>query len=141
LVVTFLSLGLGAPIPTYTATTALNLKTSVNIVTPTSCAITASDMNFGTMSQVLGTETATSTVDVHCPTGTFFILSFSTTALATTKNSTLVNAANNKINFSMALASFFGFTAGTTTITGTLANTPNVPQGIYKSVETINVIY
>lgn len=117
----------------------LNVKLTV---APT-CALAVTDMNFGIVTQVLGTEKATSTVTVNCSTGTFLQLSFQPTfsVANTSKNSTLTSGTGAKINYTMALQGYWGYTGGWTTINGQLAATPSVTAGIYKSVETLYVLY
>ena len=126
------------------SSTAGTLKASVIIGTG-ACTITVTNMDFGTLTAVTGTETATSNVQVRCPQGVFLTASFLSTGLATTRNSAMTGPGGAKINFTMSLAGWFGFGLGntplTTVITGKLAATPTPANGTYSSVETLYVIY
>lgn len=143
LVAVMSGVGLLLPAPLYASTSSGPLKVQVTIVPQVGCAVTATDMNFGTLTTVVGTETGTSTVSVHCQASTaLFLLSFSTTQWLTNKSSVLTNPANNTIGFTMALGTIFVFgSTGTSTITGTLNATASPQTGVYKSVEIIDVIY
>ncbi len=132
------------------SSTAGTLKASVIIGTG-ACTITVTNMDFGTLTTVLGTETATANVAVRCPPGVRLMAAFLPIAYnpvsnaASSRNSTLFDPLGNKINFSMALAGWYGTGLGntplTTVITGKLAATPNPPPGTYKSTETLYVNY
>jgi spore coat protein U-like protein len=115
---------------------------NVTITVTPACALSVTDMNFGILTQVVGTEKATSTVTVNCTQGTFLQLSFLPTfAVAnTSRNSAMTNGVGSKVNFSMALQGWWGYTGGWTTINGQLSATPGA-VGLYKSVETLYVIY
>ncbi|MDE2384027.1 MAG: spore coat protein U domain-containing protein [Alphaproteobacteria bacterium] len=115
----------------------LNISITVNY----GCSLQVSDMNFGTLSSVTGAETATSTVTVNCTPGALFLLSFAPATWTTTRASAMSNPGNAKINFNMSLAAAWGIGGGTTTINGQLVATPNPQTGVYKSVETLYVIY
>ena len=124
---------------------AANKSTSMNVKLTVAfgCALNVTDMDFGTVAQVTGTETATSTVTVNCSPGTLFLLSFKPTFSFAdiNRNSTLTRAGGGTVNFSMALQGFFGFTSTSTTINGQLAATPGAVAGVYQSTETLYVIY
>ena len=121
------------------STKSINVK--LNVVS--GCALNVTDMDFGSVTQVLGTETATSTVTVNCSPGVPFRLSFLPvfSRANTKKNSVLTDATGDHINFSMALKAWRGRTSRVTQINGKLMATPNAAEGIYKSVETLYVIY
>ena len=116
---------------------------NVKLTVAFGCALNVTDMDFGNVAVVTGTETATSTVTVNCSPGTLFLLSFQPafSFAGLNKNSTLIRAGGGTVNFSMALQGFFGFTSTTTTINGQLAATPGAVAGVYKSIETLYVIY
>ncbi len=115
----------------------LNISVTINY----GCNLAVSDMDFGTISAVTGSETATSTVTVNCTPGALYLLSFSPSSWITTRASAMSNPSNAKINFNMALNGVWGIGSGTTTINGQLAATPGAQTGAYKSVETLYVIY
>ena len=124
---------------------AANKSTSMNVKLTVAygCALNVTNMDFGTVPTVTGTETATSNVTVNCSPGTLFLLSFQPTfSFANiSRNSTLTSIAGGTVNFSMALQGFFGFTSTSTTINGQLAATPGAAPGVYQSTETLYVIY
>lgn len=115
------------------------LKISVTI--NYGCNLAVSDMDFGTITAVTGSETATSTVTVNCTPGALYLLSFSPSSWTTTRASMMSNPSSAKINFNMALNGIWGIGSGTATINGQLAATPSAQTGAYKSVETLYVIY
>lgn len=124
------------------ATNTMNIKAQVN----GACVLSVADMNFGTVTQVTGTETASSYVTVVCSRGATVDLTFVSNALGnTTRNSTLVSPAGGTINFSMALqgshGTLFAGQTGFTFINGKLFATPGAAAGVYSSVETLYVIY
>jgi spore coat protein U-like protein len=115
----------------------LNISVTINY----GCNLAVSDMDFGTINTVTGSETATSTVTVNCTPGALYLLSFSPSSWTTTRASAMSNPSSAKINFNMALSGIWGIGSGTTTINGQLAATPGAATGAYKSVETLYVIY
>ena len=131
--------------PANAASVVGTFKASVVITPVSACVISVTNMDFGTLTAVTGTETATSNVQVRCPQGVFLTASFLSTGLATTRNSAMTGPGGAKINFTMSLAGWFGFGLGntplTTVITGKLAATPTPANGTYTSVETLYVIY
>ena len=126
----------------FAVSTTTPLSLSVKIAP--GCTISVTDMNFGTRTTVVGTETATSNVTVVCSGATLVYLSFTPvfSVAGTTKSSALTNPAGDKINFTMTQSGYVGFGSNLIgTLTGKLAATPNPPPGIYKSVETIYINY
>lgn len=115
----------------------LNIAVTINY----GCSLSVSDMDFGTITSVTGSETATSNVTVNCTPGALYLLSFSPSTWTTTRASAMSNPSSAKINFNMALSSIWGIGSGTSQINGQLAATPGAPTGVYKSVETLYVIY
>ena len=131
--------------PTFAASASKSINIKLQVVA--GCSISVVDMNFGVITQVTGTETASSYVAVICNPGATVLLSFQPTfsVANTTRNSTLTSVAGGKINFSMALRGYFGI-LGTgqtayTYIDGKLVATPGAASGIYQSTETLYVIY
>jgi spore coat protein U-like protein len=125
------------------STNTLNVKLQVI----RGCALSIANMDFGTIAQVTGTETASSKVIVTCSRFASFQLSFAPVySLAnTSRNSTLVSPAGGKINFSMTLQSstgtLFPRQSTSTNINGKLAATPGAASGNYQSTETLYVLY
>lgn len=115
----------------------LNIAVTINY----GCSISVSDMNFGTITSVTGSETASSNVAVNCTPGALYLLSFAPSSWTTTRASAMSNPSSAKINFTMALSSIWGIGSGASSINGQLAATPGAPTGAYKSVETLYVIY
>jgi spore coat protein U-like protein len=115
----------------------LNIAVTINY----GCSLAVSDMDFGTITTVTGSETATSNVTVNCTPGALYLLSFSPSSWTTTRSSAMSNPSSAKINFNMALSGIWGVGSGTTAINGQLAATPGAQTGAYKSVETLYVIY
>ncbi len=132
-----------APALGFAASSPGNFRIALNVVPPSSCLVAATNINFGNLQTVVGTETGTSTVSVRCPPGTLYLLSFNTvfSAAGLSRNSTLVSPAGNSINFRMSLGSFFGVGSGTHVITARLSPAPFPPPALYQSTQTINVIY
>jgi spore coat protein U-like protein len=127
------------------------VKAQVIVAPVSACVISVTNMDFGTLSTVLGTETATANVAVRCPVGVRLMVAFLPIAYnplgnaASSRNSTLTDPLGNKINFGMSLAGWYGIGLGntplTTVITGKLLATPNPTPGVYKSTETLYVNY
>lgn len=115
----------------------LNIAVTINY----GCSISVSDMDFGTINTVTGSETATSNVTVSCTPGALYLLSFAPGSWTTMRSSAMSNPSSAKINFNMALTGIWGIGSGTSSINGQLAATPGAPTGAYKSVETLYVIY
>lgn len=128
---------------------AANVKNTMNVKLQVNgaCVLTVVNMDFGSLTQVMGTETASSYVTVVCNQLSTIYLSFLPTfsVANTSRNSTLTSGTGNKINFSMALQGYFGVlpagATGYTYINGKLAATPGASAGIYQSTETLYVIY
>lgn len=108
-----------------------------------SCSVAATAVNFGNLSTVLGTETATSTVSVVCNVGTPYKLSFTAVAGGLTKTTNLVNGANTiPANFKLGTAAAAAGTgSGTKTITISLTAKPFPVTGLYQATQTVNVVY
>lgn len=125
------------------STRSINVKMRVGAV----CNLNVVNMDFGTVTQVTGTETASSYVTVICSQRSTIFLSFTPTfsVAGTTRNSTLVRAAGGTVNFSMALQGYTGTlnpgVTGFTYINGQLAATPGAAAGSYQSTETLWVNY
>ncbi len=118
-----------------------NFNVKVNITT--ACTVAATDVNFGNLATVVGTETATSTVTVACNPGTAYSLSFTNTAGTLTKTDTLVNGANT-IGYDLSLgtaAAASGTSAGTHNIDVVLQASAFPATGLYQDTQTVNVVY
>ncbi|MDE2445084.1 MAG: spore coat protein U domain-containing protein [Alphaproteobacteria bacterium] len=142
----FAALGLGLSIVAMAvdataATRSRTFNTRVRIVK--SCRISATPVNFGNLSTVLGTETATSTVSVICNVGTTYRLSFTAAAGTLTKTSNLVNGANTiRANFSLGTAAAAAGTgSGTKSIMVGLAAKPFPVPGLYQVTQTVYIVY
>ena len=125
----------------------VNKSMNVKLTVASVCNVNVVNMDFGTLTKVVGTETASSYVTVVCnQLSTVFLSFLPTFSVANTgRNSTLTSVAGDTINFSMQLRGYFGilnaFQTGFTYIDGKLAATPGVKSGIYQSTETLYVIY
>lgn len=121
----------------------LNVKLAVNAA----CVITATDINFGTLSTVTGAETATSFVKVVCPPNTQVSVDFAPvfSVANTSKADVMKDPAGDTIGFNMALAGYYGnmgnFSYLWTNINAQLIARPYPPAGVYNAVEAIYVIY
>ena len=126
---------------TYAATSSGTFNVQATIVK--TCNVSAAVVNFGSLSTVLGSETANSTVTVTCSTGTPYNLSFTAVAGGLTKTTNLVNGANAiPANFSLGTAATAAGTgSGTATISVGLTATPYPATGLYQATQTINVVY
>jgi spore coat protein U-like protein len=117
---------------------------NVQVTIVKACAVSATAVNFGSLSTILGTETATSTVSVVCNAGTPYSLSFvsGSASLSTTGN--LVNGASTiPVAYSFANA---GAAAGTGTATNTMdvklpTATAYPAVGVYQQTQTVYVNY
>lgn len=116
---------------------------NVQVTIVKACSVAATAVNFGNLSTVLGTETATSTVSVVCNVGTPYDLSFTAVAGGLTKTTNLVNGVNTiPANFSLGTAAAAAGTgSGTKTITVGLTATPFPVTGLYQVTQTVNVVY
>ena len=120
---------------------------SVNITK--ACSVSATAVNFGSLSTILGTESANSTVSVICNVGTPYNLSFvSADNTAITAAGNLANGANTiPVNYAFASAAAAsgtgnGGTAATNTIAVTLPTaTPYPTVGLYTQTRTVYVNY
>jgi spore coat protein U-like protein len=123
------------------------VKLNVNSI----CRVAAPDMNFGTVAQVTGTETASTQISVWCNNGVLFLVSFSSTALVSAVNSTLIGqTAGNTVTipFQINKTGFFGIGTGHAPanainfpVTGTLTATPGAVPDTYTRQLTAYVIY
>ena len=122
---------------------------NVQVTIVKACSVSATAVNFGLLSTILGTESATSTVSVVCNVGTPYNLSFITAnngAITATGN--LVNGANTiPVAYAFASAAAAsgtgnGATVATNTIAVTLPTaTPFPTAGNYSEVRTVFVNY
>ena len=135
--------GLTSATSAFAATASGTFNVQVTIVK--ACSVSATAVNFGNLSTILGTEAATSTVSVVCNAGTPYNLSFiSANNAAISAASNLANGANLiPVNYAFANA---GAAAGTGTATNTIAvtlptATPFPTVGLYQEVRTVYVNY
>ena len=125
----------------------VNKSMNVKLTVASACALNVVNMDFGTLTKVVGTETASSYVTVVCNQLSTVFLSFLPTfsVANTSRNSTQTSVAGDTINFSMQLRGYFGtlgaFQTSLTYTDGKRAATPGVKSGIYQSTETLYVIY
>lgn len=117
---------------------------NVQVTITKACSVSATAVNFGSLSTILGTESANSTVSVVCNAGTPYNLSFiSGNNAAITASGNLTNPALNTIPVNYA---FTGSAAGTGTATNTIAvtlptATPYPATGLYQQTQTVYVNY
>ena len=125
----------------YAATSSGTFNVQVTIAK--TCIVSATPVNFGSLSTVLGSETANSTVTVTCNAGTPYNLSFTTVAGGLSKTTNLTNGANIiPANFSLGTAAAASGTgSGTATISVGLTATPYPVTGLYQATQTINIVY
>ena len=132
-----LGLGLAAPAPAAQLTDLY--QTRVNI--QTSCAVTATDLDFGAVGIITGSQTATATVQVICSSGTPFALSFSPSATVTSFAGQMVNGPNQVNYQAVLIGPNAGIGSTTRTILGNLPLQPAPPTGIYVDNRTIYLNY
>lgn len=126
----------------FAATASGTFNVQVTIVN--ACKVSATNVDFGNLSTILGTEAGTSTVSVTCNRGTPYSLSFvsGSASLSTTGN--LVNSGNT-IPVAYSFASTAA-AAGTGTATNTMdvklpTATPYPAIGVYSQIQTVYVNY
>lgn len=126
----------------FAATSSGTFNVQVNIVK--ACAVSATAVNFGNLSTILGTEAGTSTVSVTCNAGTPYSLSFVSGSASLSTTGSLVNGANTiPVAYSFANAAA---AAGTGTATNTLdvklpTATAYPATGLYQQTQTVYVNY
>lgn len=120
------------------ATQTTSLTTKVTVVQ--SCAITASQMNFGNMATIVGTETASSNVAVTCSAGTPYSVSFRPNLVMISGIATLVGPGTN-ILATVTLATSTGTGSNTHIMNGILQTKPYPAPGLYQNTFLIYVNY
>jgi spore coat protein U-like protein len=124
----------------------------VKVVVNANCIVVANDVDFGTVTQVAGTETASGTVSVRCSKNTPFTLSLSPTAAVTSATGTLAGAIagnTDTVAYSVTLSGSSGTGAGmgvpqalAFTINGALTTaTPTLTPDTYTAARTLYVNY
>jgi spore coat protein U-like protein len=124
----------------------------VKVVVNANCIVVANDVDFGTITQVAGTETASGTVSVRCSKSTPFTLSLSPTAAVTTATGTLAGAIagnTDTVAYSVTLSGSSGTGAGmgvaqavAFNINGALtAAAPTLTPDTYSAARTLYVNY
>ena len=116
---------------------------NVKVNITTACAVSATPVDFGPKSTILGTETANSTVSVICNPTTPYTLSFTAGAAALTTTGNLVNGANNiGANYSLGTAlAASGTGAGSDTLVVSLNAAAFPVTGVYQATQTVYVNY
>ena len=123
------------------AGTALNTF-NVQVTIVKACAVSATAVNFGVLSTVLGTETANSTVTVICNPGTAYNLSFVSGSAGLTAAGALSNPGGATINASYDLGLTSGGTGvGTGNVKVSLSPAAYPATGLYQATQTIYVNY
>jgi spore coat protein U-like protein len=133
--------GLASASSAFAATASGTFNVQVTIVK--ACAVSATAVNFGTLSTVVGTETANSTVTVTCNPGTAYSLSFVSGSAGLTAAGNLVNGANN-IGASYDLgtaAAASGTGSGTDALKVSLSAASYPATGLYQATQTVYVNY
>ena len=134
--------GLTSATSAFAATASGTFNVQVTIVK--ACSVSATAVNFGNLSTILGTEAATSTVSVVCNAGTPYSLSFASGSALLSLASNLANGANTiPVNYAFANAAA---AAGTGTATNTMnvtlpTATPFPATGLYQQTQTVYVNY
>ena len=122
---------------------------NVQVTIVKACSVSATAVNFGNLSTILGSESANSTVSVVCNVGTPYNLSFiSANNAAITAAGNLVNGVNTiPVAYAFASAAAAsgtgnGATVATNTIAVTLPTaTPFPTVGLYQQTQTVFVNY
>jgi spore coat protein U-like protein len=121
----------------------------IGIKISTTCRIAAPDLDFGTATQVLGTEVATGNVSVWCNLGVPFSLSFTPTGRVPNLNSTLIGETPGNpgaIPFQLRRTGSAGIGLGQSLpllfpMRATLTATPDLWVDTYKRTVTIYLTY
>ena len=120
------------------ATTTFNFTTKVNVTA--NCAVNVTSMNFGNITAVTGTETASSVATVKCSLGIPYSVSFRAAAVLTAGTGTLAGPGGN-ITVFVSLATSSGTGSGAHTLNGKLTASPITTQGLYQNNFLIYVNY
>ena len=116
---------------------------NVKVTITTACAVSATPVDFGTKSTILGTETANSTVNVICNPTTPYTLSFASGSALLSTTGNLVNGLFNigaTYNLGSALAAS-GTGSGTDTLVVGLNAAAYPVTGVYQATQTVWVNY
>lgn len=124
---------------THAASRSSNFNTRANIVA--SCRVSATAMNFGTRSTVLGTEASSSTLTVLCNNLTPYNVSLRSGSALIARNVNLTNPAGKIIRVRLTLGATGGVSGGAHTLNGLLFAIANPPVGLYQRTQTIFVNY
>lgn len=124
---------------------------AVTLTVNKKCVVLAGPMNFGTVNEVTGTETATSNVRVRCSKTTPFTLSLAAASVVTTEAGLLngVTPGNtDKVPYNLVLSGSSGTGAGLRnantiffTILGSLTATPVLQPDVYRRTRRVYVTY
>ena len=122
------------------AQTSANFQTRINI--QTACTVTATNVDFGNVGVINGTESASGTVSVNCSNGTPYTMSFNqVTDGVLTFNSAMTNSTNGEdVAYSASLSGSGGTGPGSYTILATLPSqtTPSPAQYTDNKVVYVN---
>ncbi len=120
------------------ATSTFSFTTQINVTA--NCSVNVTSMNFGNITAVTGTETASSVATVKCNLGIPYSVSFRPAAVLTAGTGTLTGPGGN-ISFFVSLATSAGTGSGTHTLNGKLTASPITTQGLYQNNFLIYVNY
>ena len=123
----------------FAATQSTTLNTRANIVV--ACRVSATAMNFGIRSTVLGTETALSTLTVICNNLTPYNVSLRSGSALLIRAVNLRNPAGNTIRVGLSLGSTGGVSGGSHALTGQLVAKAYPQVGLYQRTQTFFVNY
>lgn len=107
----------------------------------TACTVSASNLNFGNVGIITGTQTTTATVNVVCSSGTPYALSFSGSSTVTAFTGQMSNSGNHVTYTATMLGPNAGTGSATHTILGSIPLQPTPPSAIYVDNRTIYLNY
>ncbi len=105
-----------------------------------SCLIDASDLDFGSLGVITGTETATADVVVTCTAGTAYDLSFSSNVGDVTDTGLMIGGSED-VAYNVSLSSSSGTGSGVSSILGSLPAQSTPSAGVYSVADSLTVIY
>jgi spore coat protein U-like protein len=107
----------------------------------TACAVSSTNLNFGNVGIITGTQTATATVSVECSSGTPYALSFSGSSTVTAYTGQMTNSGNNVTYTATLVGPNASVGTATHTILGSIPLQPTPPSAIYTDNRTIFLDY
>ena len=114
---------------------------NARVVIQTSCSVAATDLDFGIVGVITGSQTALAAVTVTCSAGTPFALSFSPSGIVTSFAGQMANGANLIAYNAVLLGANAGIGSATRTILGSLPPQPPPATGSYVDSRTIYLNY